>query len=140
MKGAFAEDLDSPAEDEELVIADGEIAEAQKLQYSQVFMTLLEDYKNFTYDADTNTYKVMTNVKVEKVLKAVSFSPDGSVTTFDLPTVLEMREAEVTVSSDGKLIKFVCDYSQTMDMYGTTMVTAGKTTWTFSDYGTTVIE
>lgn len=122
------------------LLFDGEIAEAQKIQYSQVFMTLLEDYKNFTYDAETDTYKVTTNVRIEKVLKGIIIENGETPTLFDIPTVLEMREAEVTVSGDGKLLKFVCDYSQTMDVGGGEMSFSGITTWTFSDYGTTVIE
>lgn len=58
---------------------------------------------------------------------------------FDVPAVIEMREATVELSADGSLVKLVCDYSQKMEL-GIVTETSGITTWTFSNYGTTVIE
>ena len=122
----------------EAMIVDGEIAKAQKLQYSQLFMTMLKDFQNFTYDEKTNTYRIPNTITIETVLKGLSFSDDGQVSEIDVPTAIVMREATVTVSEDGKLLQLVCDYTQTMKQQGVS--TSGKTTWSFSDYGTTVVE
>ena len=121
------------------LVFDGEIAEAQKLQFAQVFMAMLSDFSNFKYDVETNTYIIPETVVIEKVLKGIAILEDD-VQLFDAPTKIEMREAEVTISEDGKLLKLVCDYTQTIEVNGSTSSNAGLTTWTFSDYGTTVIE
>ncbi len=135
----FAADENSTASDSHTMLLEGELAEMQKIQNSQIFMTLLKEYESFEYDEATKTYKVPQTVSIDTVLKGISMSGDEYV-SFDAPSKLEMREAEVTLSEDGKLIKFVCDYSQIMTMGedGTTSV-SGVTTWEFSDYGTTVI-
>ena len=134
-----ATDTETGADDSEDLVFDGDIAEAQKLQYSQLFMAMLKDFSNFTYDAETGTYVIPETVNIEMTLKAISIMGDA-VEMFDAPTKIEMREASVTVSEDGKLLKLVCDYTQTMDIYGAATSTAGKIVWSFSDYGTTVIE
>lgn len=136
----YAEVEDSSASDKETILLEGDVARAQKLQYEQIFLALLSDYDNFIYDAASGTYKVANTVSMDIVLKAVSLSEDGTITdVFDLPAVIEMREATVELSADGSLVKLVCDYSQKMEL-GAFTETSGITTWTFSNYGTTVIE
>ncbi len=115
-------------------VYEGEIAEATKTQNAQLFLTILRDYENFEYDAETNTYKIPETVVFEEVLKAVS--GDGM---FDVPARIEVREAVVTFSEDGRIATLVSDYTQAMDFGGSMVTTAGVTTWTFTDFGTTVI-
>ena len=134
----FASDIDSASTASETMFLNGEMAEMQKTQYTQLYLAMLEKCDNFSYDKETKTYKIANTVTIEKVLKAISES-DDEITTFDLPSVIEMKNAEVSISEDGKLLKLVCEYTQTMDMKGATISTSGTTTWTFSDYGTTVI-
>ena len=115
---------------------DGEMAQIYKTQTAQLFLRMIRDYDNFVYDKATNTYKIPETVVVEETLKGTS-STEGMI---DVPTRIEIREAVVTFTNDGKLAKLVSDYSQTMTMDGDSITTAGKTTWTFSNFGTTVIE
>ena len=115
---------------------DGEMAQVYKTQTAQLFLSIIRDYDNFVYDKATNTYKIPETVVVEETLKGTS-STEGMI---DVPTRIEIREAVVTFTNDGKLAKLVSDYSQTMTMDGDSITTAGKTTWTFSNFGTTVIE
>ncbi|MBR6769259.1 MAG: hypothetical protein IKM34_07225 [Clostridia bacterium] len=136
----YAEDEDSSASDKVTLLFEGDVAKAHKIQYEQIFLALLSDYDNFVYDAASGTYKVANTVSMDIVLKAVSLSGNGTITEiFDVPAVIEMREATVELSADGSLVKLVCDYSQKMEL-GIVTETSGITTWTFSNYGTTVIE
>ncbi|MBO5883699.1 MAG: hypothetical protein J6Q78_04775 [Clostridia bacterium] len=123
------------------MVIDGDLAKAQMTQTSQLFKTLMAEYDNFTYDADKKIYKVTESVTIDTVLKGFGYQDEGAVREFDVPTVIVMRDAEITVSEDGKLVSFVCDYSQSMTMTdGDEVVTSGVVTWSFSDFGTTVIE
>ena len=134
----FSSDIDSVSTSSETMFLSGEMAEAQKLQYTQLYLAMLERCDNFSYDKESKTYKIANAITIEKVLKGISESDDG-LTMFDVPSVIEMRNAEVSISADGKLLRLVCEYTQTMDMSGTTISTSGTTTWIFSDYGTTLI-
>lgn len=138
----YGETVDSSASDQQTILFVGEAAAAQKLQCEQIFLALLAEYDNFTYDAASDSYKLHKTVTLDTTLKAFSFSQDGTIReTFDMPAVIEMREATVELSVDGSLVKFVCDYSQTMQYdIETVTETTGITTWTFGNYGTTVIE
>ena len=136
----YAEDVDSPANDSFTIVVEGEAAEAQKEQISQIFLAVLSHYESFVYDPLTGNYTVPETLTVETVLKGVSYTPEGELTTFSIPATLVIREAVAAVSADGKLLTFVCDYTQAMNMGGSVISTSGKTTWSFSDYGTTVIE
>ena len=116
------------------------IAKEQKTQYSQIFIALLKNYSNFEYDEQTKTYKVNTTVTIEENLKGVTIdNTTGEMISFETPTVIEMRSAELKLSDDGKLLTFVCDYTQTMTLQGQTFTSSALTTWSFSDFGTTVI-
>ncbi|MBE6600326.1 MAG: hypothetical protein E7640_03910 [Ruminococcaceae bacterium] len=121
------------------LVLEGDLAETQKVQYTQLFFAVIQCYENFEYDAEQNVYKINETVTIEKDLAAISFSPTGENTEMIVPTVITIKDAVATVSDDGKLLSLVCDYKQDMEMNGG-IVTEGITTWTFSDYGTTVIE
>ena len=133
-------DTSSPDEEDSLVdVFDGEIAQSQKQQCEQLFTLMLSNRESFEYDAETDTYQITETIRIEETLKGISYI-DGIKQEFECPTVIEMRDGEVSVSEDGKLMKFTCDYSQTMDLHGQLTTIIGHTTWTFSDYGTTVID
>ncbi len=137
----FGAEVDGTASDSHVMVLDGDIAEAQKLQNSQLFMLILDGYENFEYDAETGTYKITEAITIKKDLAAIAIGSDGNVQTKMIPSTIEIRNAEATLSDDGKILKLVCDYSQTMEFeVGMVTTTSGVTTWTFSDYGTTVIE
>jgi len=122
------------------MVFDGEIAKTQKNQNSQLFLTILRQYDSFVFDADTKTYKILETVSFDTVLKGLSFDDNDTPTEFDVPATIVIREATATLSEDNHILTFVCDYSQTMDIEDTVTTTAGLTTWTFTDYGSTVIE
>lgn len=137
----FASDADSSAEDSMKQVFVEEIAAEQKQQNEWLFLTLLAKRESFVYDPETNTYSITETIRIEETVKGISIDPETGVPqSFDCPVVIEMREGVVTISEDGKLLKFVCDYSQSMEIRGEVTTTMGLTTWTFSDYGTTVIE
>ena len=132
---------DGSASDSDSLLYEGDIADTQIAQTSEIFLTLVNESEFFEYNNDTNTYTLSKDISYDTVLQSVINSPDGSLSTADVPTTIEMRDAEITVSSDGKLLKLVCYYAQIMDMgYGMATTTAGTVTWTFSNYGTTVID
>lgn len=134
-----AADTNSSATAEEDALFEGDLAQSQKNQFSWLFLTMLEQFDRFSFDAETTTYKLKNQVHIEDVMEGVLMSGDH-YETFDVPTKIDMRNAEVTISKDGKLLKFVCDYSQEMEMGSGIIVTvSGETTWAFSNYGTTVI-
>lgn len=120
---------------------EGDMLESQKVQASQLFILLLSKFDNFVYDADEDVYKLAEAITINTTLKGITYTPDGQMIEFDVPAVIEMRDAKVTLSEEGKLEFFTCDYTQTMNMEGGNVVsTSGLTTWTFSNFGTTVIE
>lgn len=124
----------------DLSVLDGDLAKTQKTQATQLFSLLLEQYEYYEYDAEKKVYCVTDTVSWETVLTGLSYETDGSVSEFDVPAVIEIREAEVTFAEDGTLVSLVCDYSQSMSLEAGETTTSGLITWTFSDFGTTVIE
>ena len=134
-----AEDENSPATDEETIYLEGDLAKNQENQYSQIFMAMLQNRDNFTYDPESGSYKIENTVTFSLDLVGLTFHEDGSISEFTVPTTMVMRDGEVTFDENGKLAKFVCDYSQTMEMESP-YTASGITTWTFSNFGTTVIE
>ena len=135
----FMSDEDSSDEEFFSDVYEGDIAKSQKQELEQVFLLMLSKRDAFKYDAESDTYLVTETITIEETMVGISYI-DGIPQEFDCPTVIEMRNGEVSVSEDGKLMKFTCDYSQTMDLHGQLTTIIGHTTWTFSDYGTTVID
>ena len=115
---------------------EGETAIAQKEQNAHIFMLILKDYDSFVYDAANNVYLIKDPVVIEEI----GYGVDGNGELIEMPIIIEFKDAVVTFADNGMIATLVCDYSQTIVMQGTTIVTAGETTWTFSDFGTTVIE
>lgn len=117
-------------------ICDGEVAQAIKKVGIQSFKIMIEDYDNFTYDSATNTYKLKAPTTINKVMDYPVI--DGNSVTYESTTAnLDLHAAEISVSKDGKLLSVVCNYT-THD--GDQDYNIPDHTWSFSDYGTTVIE
>ena len=138
---SYAYDSEGNASDALVSAFEGEYAKAHKEQYSMIFMLVLSEYENFEYDAETNTYKIEKTLTIEDDLPGFAINGDGTLLHFTVPAKIEIKNGEASISDDGKLLSFTCDYSQTM--YGDndyTVAVSGITTWTFSDYGTTVID
>lgn len=121
------------------IILEGEMAETQKAQNNQLLEVILGEYKNFIYDSETESYSITETIVVEKEMDGFSMDPDGNTISIKTPTKITIKNAKVTLTNDGKLATLVCDYTQEMNMGGKIIITSGLTTWTVTDYGTTVI-
>ena len=117
------------------MVMTGDEAVTQKDEISQLYLAILENYKNFTYDEEAKAYKIKNcniNIEATEIVNGAS--------TEKVPVKIEIKEGFATVSADGKLLKLVCDYSQTMTIDGVVTTAEGNTTWTFTGYGTTTIK
>ena len=137
---ALAYDTESDASDSFDLVVTGDDAKAQIAQYTQIFMPILSRYESFVYDAETGVYSINSTVAMDVILIGISYDSTGNISTFESPAHLEFSQATATLSEDGKLATFTCDYLQTMTVGGYSVTTQGNTTWTFSNFGTTVIE
>ena len=113
----------------ETLVYTGAEAIMQKNSYEEVFLALLADYDKYTYDAEKKVYKNPNPVSVS--IDMPMYNASASIT---------MTNGEVSLSEDGKLLKFECDYTQTTVTERGTSTIRTYITWEFSDYGTTVIE
>ena len=59
--------------------------------------------------------------------------------TYQMSAVIEMENANVKLSDNGKPLHFECDAKKTTTTPEGTVVATFRANWTFSDYGTTVI-
>ena len=132
---------DGNSSDDSSTLFEGNIADTQIAQTSEMFVKVLNKFESFVYHKNTNTYTIDETISYDTVLQSVINSSDGSFTTQELPTTITVSGIEISLSDDGQLLKLVCDYTQSMDMgLGIKTSTSGATTWTFSNYGTTVID
>ena len=121
-------------------ILEGEMAQSQKEQNNQLLGIILGEYENFVYDSETDSYSITETIVVEKEMDGVMMDQStGNMIPIKTPTKLTIKNAKVTLTEDGKLATLVCDYTQEMTMEGQITITSGLTTWTVTDYGTTVI-
>ncbi len=108
-------------------IGEGKGAQQQADIYLQILSVLLEQRESFTFDESQKAYyfegPVMTTINGEGV-------PGDK--TFDVT----MKDSYVRFDDQGRPEYFKCDFTQASD--NATAHTDG--TWTFSDYGTTVID
>ncbi len=105
----------------------GEQATLYKANFSEVFLTLLDAYEKYEYDAVEDCYTVAETIVVE-------FTEDSVWESY------VMQEGKVVVE-DGKFSSFTCVVDWTSvegDEAPVTVKYAMK--WEFSNYGTTVIE
>ena len=101
----------------------------QKNSQEQVFLALLADYNKFVWDQDKQAFVNSGTVTVEIPMQ--SYASSVSVV---------MENATLYITEEGQIKCFVCDYTQTTKMAENTIVSSVKNfSWTFSDYGTTVI-
>lgn len=131
---------DAPIPGNATEVFEGEIAEAQRVQYSQLFVNILAEYDNFTYDAEKGIYQIDELTVWSGTIKGISMTEGETPQLFDVPCTIEIRNAEATLSEDGKLLSLTCDYTQSMTIDEEEITVFGVTTWTFTNYGTTVIE
>ena len=125
--------------DEDSIVVEGEMAETQKAENNQLIEIILGEYKKFVYDSKTDSYSINETVVIEKDINGFSVDNEGNMISIVTPTKITIKNAKVTLTEDGKLACLVCDYTQEMTMGEHVIVTSGLTTWTVTDYGTTVI-
>lgn len=113
-------------EDLVFVFEGEELAEHRKI-YTGTFQSLLDERENFEYDAESKSYKLPKTVEVEMMSQ-------GSFIT------VQMSNATVSVSADGKLLACNMDFSEHVVNEHTNVVVTSNLTFEFYDYGTTVIE
>lgn len=110
------------------VLVGGE-ATIQKNWFLAMFKALLEEYDNFVYDSEKGVY-----VNPEEITVTVSMGEGGH-------TVDKMTDGKVKFGQNGKLEYFECNHTESVYFDGELAVSvSGKIVWTWSDYGTTVIE
>ena len=119
-------DLSLDGGGEDMIIYTGADAIEQKNSYEQVFLALLADFENYTYDEAEKVYKNSGEITV-------------NVTMTDFAATIVMKNGKLTLTEDGKLLTFVCDWTQTTTTPGGTITVKTDMNWAFSDYGTTVI-
>ena len=114
-----------------VIVYEGNDAAAQKKGYEELFLTLLADFDNFTYDEAAKVYKNPNpiNAKIAMTVEGVSTLSD-----------ITMTNGAVTLSEDGQLLKFDCDYAQTTTTPEGPISITTHMYMEFSNYGTTVIE
>lgn len=124
----------------ESMILEGEMATAQIEQNNKLLETILSKYEEFVYDAENNSYAITETIIIEEIVDGVEYDHETNAPfPIKIPTKITIKDANVTLTEDGKLSKLVCDYTQEMTMDGEVIVTSGMNTWTVIDYGTTVI-
>lgn len=121
--------------EENSMVLKGEDAATQKIESSQLYLAILKEYDSFTYDADKKVYTIK-DATIDMDITAIV---NGVPSAEKLPVKIKVKEGTATVSNDGKILKLVCDYSQTMTLGEDVTTTSGLVTWTFSNYGNTVI-
>ena len=121
-------------DDESIIIYDEDAAQ-QKDELSCLFLAILSEYDNFVYDAEKCVYTIDDAVIEVEVTVIV----DGTPAPEKTPMRVEVKNGEATVSRDGKVVKLVCDYTQSLTQMGYEITITGATEWVFYDYGTTVI-
>lgn len=119
------EGMDAP--EEMTVVFDGEEAVIQKTMFLEVFLGLLAERDNFVYDAEKNVYINPKDVSVD-----VESSEDHRANE-------TMKNGEVKFNANGLIEFFSCELTETVYFNDTVRSITTNATWTFSDYGTTVI-
>ena len=112
----------------EILTYTGEEAVAQKNSYEQIFLALLENSSDFKYDVAEKAYKNPNQI-----------TATVDMDVFGISFTVVMENGKVTLTDDGKLLQFTCEYTQTTVTPDGTYVATSEMTWVFSDYGTTVI-
>lgn len=122
-------DLKVDGQQLDVLYYEGEEAAMQKQAYEQIYRALLAEYGHYTYDKDTQFYTLKNEVTV-----------DIPMDLYDASISIVMKEAKVKLSEDGKILNFECDFTQATTTEGQTITASAEAVWTFSDYGTTVVE
>ena len=113
------------------LVYEGDEAAELKSDYEEIFLALLADFDNFTYDEAAKVYKNDDSVSV-----SITSTMEGQTITADIT----MTNGIVAVDDNGNLVQFDCDYTQTTTTPEGPITVTTVMHMEFSNYGTTVIE
>ena len=117
--------------DEEEFTFEGEDAAHQRDMFLSIFLSILAEKENFTYDVKQKAY-----IMPEEVKTTLPQNEDGSY--YILET---MRDGKVVFDAKGNVVSFSFWISEASYMDGELLhETVGDIVLGFSDYGTTVVE
>ncbi len=107
-------------------------AQMQRKMFYDIFAALLADYDNFVYNSEKSIYETPSEINVD-----VSDSVGGLTTS----VIESIKNAQVKFGANGKLEYFEGYHTESMYENGSLLGSiSGKIIWTYSNYGTTVIE
>ncbi|MBQ3219077.1 MAG: hypothetical protein IJB32_00575 [Clostridia bacterium] len=110
----------------------GTQANGQRKMFYDMYATLLKDYDNFVYDSVKSIYTTPNEIIVD-VSKSV-----GEMST---KVYVSIKNAQVKFGANGKLEYFEAHHTESIYENDTLLASiSGKIIWTYSNYGTTVIE
>ncbi len=110
----------------------GTEAQMQRKMFYDMFAALLKNYDNFTYDDEKNIYKSPSEIIVDV---------SDSVGETQLQVFESINNAQIKFGTNGKLEYFESDHKESI--YEDDLLLAsisGKILWTYSNYGTTIID
>lgn len=94
-----------------------------KANYEILFLAILDNYENYQYNSIDKVYEITNPVEVTYDFK-------------DMSVTISLSNSKVSISADGKILTLSCEYFQSAEELG---VFTSDVTFTFKDYGTTVI-
>ncbi|MBR5250895.1 MAG: hypothetical protein IKV38_02645 [Clostridia bacterium] len=109
----------------------GEQAQAQKDMVLNLFVGLIADYQNFTYDEQEGVYLSTTTITTTVTDEVSGYTATESLTN-----------GKVKFSSDYTVESLTCDMTETIYMNGQLIHTGqyNDMVFTFKDFGTTVVD
>ena len=121
----FKFDGDAASIDGEL--ADRQATESLKAVYHGLVQEILSKNDGFIYDKDADTYLHKDDITC-------------AVNSMGYETDITVRNVVITLDSDGELSKIACEMDQAFVADGEQMKYVLNVEFTFSDFGTTVVE
>ncbi len=118
--------------DSTVILLEGSEAQEQKRSCEELFLALLADFDNFTYDEESKTYKTPET----PITVSITMTVEGEPVTADII----MENGVVSLTEDGKLLQFDCNYTQTTTTPDGPITITTEMHMEFSNYGTTVIK
>ena len=105
---------------------DAEMLEAVKDIYISTTLAVVEDFDSFTYDAENDVFVSTADIVY-------------SVTVMGTSATITASNAKVKLDADKNIAEIACDMKQEYMDEGVKDELIMKVTFTFTDYGTTVV-
>ena len=112
-------------------IADGEVFDAEQVAslksvYINTTLAIIENFSDFTYDAEKGTYNGKKDIVYE-------------VDVMGIPATITASDVVVTLDSENAIATVACIMTQDFFAYGEEQTFVLDITFSFSNYGTTVL-